>query len=575
MAKPTSHSMFRAVHRIVVPWLVVACSQPAAAPVAPHAPAPARGPMVKKLTIIGTNDLHGALERLPLLAGFVANVRAARAIEDGGVLLVDGGDLFQGTLESNLGEGVDVVRAYNQLGYAASAIGNHEFDYGPEGPAATAHEGEDPRGALRARIHEARFPFLASNVVDKATGQRIDWPNAPASRLVDVAGIEVGIVGASTEATPYTTMPANFKGLAIAPPAEAIASEARALRARGAQVIVAIAHIGSTCKSFEDPDDLSSCDRSEELFRVIDDLPKGLVDVFVAGHTHAGIAHRIAGIAVIESFSSGRGFGRVDLELVDGKVVRSTIARPQLMCPLDKDRNPAPVAACHPAPYEGRPVVSDPAVQTIVDQAVQRAGVRRAEKLGVTLAQTITKQYAVESPEGDLVTDLMLAAEPGADVALANGGGLRADLPAGELTYGQLFEAIPFDNRFALVKVTGAQLRELVAGNLAREGGIFSWGGLTAKVRCTRGPVDVEVSVRGKPLSDGTTYTIVTSDFLASGGDGALAKLKLPDGSITVTETIIRDAIADVLRKKKGTIEPPADRRLDYPGRRPVKCGAP
>src|SRR5262245_13254684 len=115
----------------------VACSHP---PAHEHARLPpAQAPGAVTLTIVGTNDLHGALQRLPLLAGHVANLRAARAADGGGgVLLVDAGDLFQGTLESNLAEGADVVRAYNLMGYAASAVGNHEFDYGPEGPAATA-----------------------------------------------------------------------------------------------------------------------------------------------------------------------------------------------------------------------------------------------------------------------------------------------------------------------------------------------------------------------------------------------------------------------------------------------------
>src|SRR6187401_2746265 len=144
-----------------------------------------------RMWIVVTNDLHGALERLPMLAGYIGNLRAARAAEGGGVLLVDGGDMFQGTLESNITEGVDVVRAYNQLGYTAAAIGNHEFDYGPEGPAVTAATVEDDaRGALKARAAEARFPFVVSNIVDKQSGQRIKWPNMPASTLVEVAGIK-------------------------------------------------------------------------------------------------------------------------------------------------------------------------------------------------------------------------------------------------------------------------------------------------------------------------------------------------------------------------------------------------
>lgn len=549
---------------------LVACSQSAQRRPQPGPVAP---PAARTLTIIGTNDLHGALERLPLLAGFVANVRAARATDGGGVLLLDGGDLFQGTLESNIAEGADVVRAYNQMGYAASAIGNHEFDYGPVGPAVTIQlPNDDPRGALEARIREAKFPFLVANIADEATGKRIDWPNAPASTLIEVAGIKVGLVGVTTETTPYTTMPANFKGLKMIKPGPAIVAETRVLRGRGAQLIVVVAHLGSECSNFDRADDSSSCDRKEELFRLLDELPQGTVDVVVAGHTHAMVAHKIDGVAVIESLSSGRAFGRVDLRVAGGKIIDVTIHKPELVCPLDKERNPIAVADCHPAPYEGKPVVPDPAVATIVEEAVMRAGPRRSEKLGVTLASAVTKSYGSESAEGDLVTDLMLAAQPGSDVALTNGGGLRADLPAGELTYGHLFEAMPFDNRFALVDLTGKQLGRLIAGNLQRGAGIFSWGGLTAKAQCKDGKLDLAVTVGGKPVVDDKTYHLVTSDFLASGGDGALGKLKLPAGAIKPTDTIIREAIAELLRKRKGTLAVPAVGRLDFPGKRPVRC---
>src|ERR1051325_2869885 len=144
---------------LIIAWVLIACAPSPAVPAAPyqgggrgHAAAkPPASPPTKPVTlsIMGTNDLHGALERLPLLAGYLANLRAARAADGGGVVLVDGGDMFQGTLESNLGEGADVVAAYNRIGYAAVAIGNHEFDYGPIGPAVIAAPGDDPRGALK------------------------------------------------------------------------------------------------------------------------------------------------------------------------------------------------------------------------------------------------------------------------------------------------------------------------------------------------------------------------------------------------------------------------------------------
>jgi 5'-nucleotidase len=133
-------------------------------------------PALVTLSIVGTSDLHGAaLPRnggpggLPLLAGYVNNLRAARASDEGAVLLIDSGDTFQGEVESNLSEGALIVDAYNAMGYTAEAIGNHDFDFGAvDSPAARQLPG-DPRGALSARV-QARYPFLAANLIDEATG---------------------------------------------------------------------------------------------------------------------------------------------------------------------------------------------------------------------------------------------------------------------------------------------------------------------------------------------------------------------------------------------------------------------
>jgi 2',3'-cyclic-nucleotide 2'-phosphodiesterase (5'-nucleotidase family) len=565
--------------RLLAVVALAACSQPATRdPTPPPVGKPKPGAVT--LTILGTNDLHGALERLPLLAGYVANVRAARAADGGGVVLLDGGDMFQGTLESNLGEGAHVVRAYNAIGYTAAAVGNHEFDFGPVGPAATPDSpDDDARGALKARASEAKFPFVSANILDAKTGARIKWPNMPASVLVEAAGVKVGVIGASTESTPFTTMPANFVGLAMTKPGAAVVEEAKRLREQGARVIVVTAHIGSKCKSLDEPNDPSSCDSKEELFHMIRDIPKGTVDVIVAGHTHAAIAHRIDDIAVIESYSSGRAFGRVDLRISpDGHVTSAKIHKPRSLCAGEGEGNPMPVAQCKPGEYEGKPVAPVAEVQKIVDEAVEIAGKRRREPLGVTLTATVTKSYGTESAEGNLFTDLMLAAQPGAHVAVTNGGGLRADIPAGALTYGGLFEAMPFDNRFAIVELKGAHLRKLVSTNLQRGGAILSWGGLAAKARCKGDSLDLQITVGGKPLVDTQSYKLVTSDFLASGGDGLIGRLKLPEGSVKLTDVIIRDAMADVLRKKQGTIDPaqlysPTKKRMDYQGNRPVECG--
>jgi 2',3'-cyclic-nucleotide 2'-phosphodiesterase (5'-nucleotidase family) len=415
---------------------------------------------------MGTNDLHGAIDRLPILAGYVANVRAARAADGGQVLLLDAGDMFQGTLGSNLGEGAAVVAAYNAIGYDAAAIGNHEFDFGPVGPAVTASgPDDDPRGALRARAAEANFPFLSANVLDAQTGKRPAWSNVLGSVMIEKGPVVVGVIGVTTEATPFTTMPANFLGLAMAKPGLAIAAEATELRKRGAQVVVVAAHVGSKCSDLHDPADLSSCDREEELFKMTDALPAGLVDAIVAGHTHAAMAHRLGETAVIESYSSGRAFGRIDLRInAAGVVTGKAISPPQDLCqaPSRRRRRRWPAADCRrPAATRAKQVtVFDREIAAIIKptlgtgrQAAEQPPARRDP------GHPITRSYDRESAEGNLFTDLMLAARPDGDVAVTNGGGLRADIPGGPLTYGSLYEAMPFDNRFAVVKLTGVHLR--------------------------------------------------------------------------------------------------------------------
>ena len=157
------------------------------------AASPAPTPAPHCIQLVSTTDVHGHLEPeehhagafsvaqggLPGFAGYLDIVRAKYR---GQVLLLDSGDLFQGTVPSNLSKGAAVVVAYNAMHYDAAALGNHEFDYGPEGTE------KDLLGALKKRFEEAHFPFLAANVYEAATHQRVKWPNFAASHLFSWAG---------------------------------------------------------------------------------------------------------------------------------------------------------------------------------------------------------------------------------------------------------------------------------------------------------------------------------------------------------------------------------------------------
>jgi 2',3'-cyclic-nucleotide 2'-phosphodiesterase (5'-nucleotidase family) len=550
------------------------------------------------ISVIATSDLHGSVlprgERggLALLGGYVRNTRAARMQDGGGVLLVDSGDMFQGTLESNLNEGAAVVAAYNALGYAAAAIGNHEFDYGPVGPDETVQKpGEDPRGALRARAAGARFPFLAANTVDDATGQPVAWTNVKPSTVVDVRGVQVGLIGVTTPDTPGLTIGANVIGLAFAPLVPVIVREATALRARGATVVIVLAHAGGRCTKLDDPENLSSCDQMAEIVQVARQLPAGLVDVIAAGHTHQAMAHDVGGIAVVEAYSTGRSFSRVDLTV--NRSTRTVTAKrifpPQDLC----GREDPATHTCDPAAprkatlvmarYENRLVRPNATVAAAIAPAVRKALAVKNQPIGVSLETPFARgDQQTETAIADLVADGTLASTPGADVALSNGGSLRTDLLPGPLTYGSIYELYPFDNRIVTLRLTGDQLTRIIAYNLERKVPPFELlpiAGFAVNARCDGKMLRVTLTrASGVPIRADERLTVATSDFIAGGGDGIVAPAGVL-GEIRTVEgaPLLRESLVAWLRGRGGRFNEhqfvsPEHRRWSYPGSRPVMC---
>ena len=547
------------------------------------------------ISIVGTNDLHGGIlpregrGGLALFAGYLRNLREARARGDGAVVLVDAGDMFQGTLESNLNEGAVVVAAYNALGYAAAAIGNHEFDFGPVGPAATpTRPGDDPRGALKARAAGARFPFLTANLIDAATGKPVAWPNVKPSVLIEAAGVKIGITGVMSSEALRATIPTNVEGLRLRPLAESIADEAAGLRAAGASVVIVAAHAGGRCADLSRPADVSSCDPASEIIPVARAVPRGLVDVIVAGHSHAAMAHEVEGTAIIEAYQGGRAFGRVDLMLdrATHAVLDTRIFPPREICArelpgsggCDLGVRPAPGAL--PAQYEGRPVVPDAAIAAVLEPALDAVRELKAQPIGVTVETPIRRILPPDAPLGNLFTDALLASVPGADVALHNTtGGLRADWPAGPLTYGSVYEVMPFDNRVVVLTLTGAELRRVFAEHFQRTRRVLGVSGVTVRARCAAGGLDVTMHrPSGEPVGDAERLRVAVSDFLAAGGDGILKPIIPPEGFIVPEDApLARDLFAGYLRERGGSLREAAlmdvkRPRISFAGTLPAVC---
>ena len=372
----------------------------------PEAEPPAEGDLW--ISVAVTNDIHGYLmpqpHALPAEGGgqhkytiggveWLAGYLEILKVRDP-VLLLDAGDMFQGTLISNSVNGASVVAAMNYLGYAATAVGNHEFDFGKE-----PEDNPDPFSALKARAAEARFPFLAANILDRATGEMVAWPGFASHVIVEVGGLKIAILGGTTIDTPKVSLPYLGEVLDIRPLDEVIPPLAKRLRAEGADVVIALVHAGGACADGSNPDDLSSCEPDAEMFRLAQAMDPADVDLIAGGHTHRMIGHRVNGIPLVEGGAYLRAFSLVRLRwsVEEKKVAEVVIEGPVGLCHevpegretcliLRKEDRKKPVpAARRPATFLGKPVRPVPFLDKILDARLRTGLDRAREALGPTV----------------------------------------------------------------------------------------------------------------------------------------------------------------------------------------------
>lgn len=504
---------------------------PAAAPGAPSPRAGAAHPTT--LRIISINDFHGALEPRPEGnqgnrggAAHVAQAIRSAQKECGDscvTVLIDGGDMFQGTAASNLAFGRPVVQFHNTLGFAAGALGNHEFDWGQD--------------SLRARLKELRHAVLGANVT-YADGRPVPWIRA--DTIVVRNGVRVGIVGVASVATPRTTMASNVADLRFAPPAPVIDERVRSLRKRGATVVIVAAHDGAFCSG---RGEAQSC--SGEVLQIAQAITEK-VDAIVSGHTHSMLNTEVRGVPVVQARSSGRAIAVVDLPLgADGAV--SGRARGWVR-DVNSDSTPA-----------------DPEVATLVRDATAGIASRVNQPVGELRMPLLRRgdEYAL----GRLIADAQRAAGQ-ADVAVMNNGGIRADVQPGVVTYGALFEVQPFGNVLYRVTVRGDALRayfeRLYDGRRAPRVHV---SGITLTWDNARPAGQRLVDARladGQALDDTREYRMVLSDFMLTGGDG----LGLGDAARLVEPLNVQDLdalISYVRSLPGGVITADETPRLIYP----------
>ncbi len=598
-------------------WLS-SCSTPGKTPSTDELLGGPRGPELETIVILGTNDIHGALAPIvtktreepgvnPVeverggAAILAAHVKTLREEFGDRLILLDAGDEFQGSIESNQEEGAPMVRLFNQLGFHAAAVGNHEFDFGPIGPEGSTG---DKLGALKQRMKEAKYPYLSANMIEKATGKTPTWDNLFTRTILKAGRLKVGVLGLSTLSTPVTTRPDNITSLAFTNLKAATEREAQALRQAGADLVVVTAHVGMKCYPGKGPqhsafrkenDPQGPCEEGEEATELLQSLKPGTVDAFVSGHTHQVVHHWVNGVPVIQAGTRNLYFNLIYLtvDTHSKKFLRewTRIEGPVPICPKVFE-NQHDCNGDRPAPkngrgdlvtpsFHGRKIRPDSETENLLQPIFDATALEKKRIVGQA-AREIRHIRESESPLGNLVADA-LRHQAGTDIALMNPGGIRANWDQGDITYEELFRVLPFDNFVSVLEVTGKELKQILRSAFSGPRGMFPVSGLTLKIieLSSGAPSEdldgnhkidpwemnrlIEVRLEdGRKVEDSKRYTLAMNDFMASGGDDLGWAIKqVPESRVKkIAGPILRDVVETYL-KTKNTWNTESDPLLD------------
>jgi len=500
------------------------------------APAAAAAPTTVLVRLLVINDFHGQLEPsavdgAPGAAVLAAALREARVGYEGRSLVLHAGDLVGASPASSaLLQDEPAVAFFGLLGNSrcsapgpgptstppptmggdpacdlVGTLGNHELDEGLPELRRLLLGGSHRRGPfLDDPWPGARYPTVCANLVDAASGQ----PVFPPYLIREVGGVRLGVVGVVRDDLATKVSPARLAGLAVRPVAEAVNQAVAALRAEGVRAVVVLLHRGGDQPPYPGDTRLDAQPPTGAIGRLVGMLD-GEVDAVLSGDEHRFTNAFLPAadgrpVLVTQALDLGRAFAQVDL-VVDAR--SGDVAEKR-------------------AVIRAVPAV-DPAAAALVEAARRRVEVITGRRVG-TAAEPIPRaprsgDGAGESPLGNLVADATRAGA-GADAAVVNAGGLRADLPAGPLTVGTLFAVLPFGNPLVTVRLTGRQLRALLEQQWAGQpeprrlhvaGFEYTWD-----ERRPPGRRVTALTRGGVPVEPEAVLTLALPSFVADGGDG-------------------------------------------------------
>jgi len=451
---------------------------------------------IKKFTILYTNDLHAHLE--PQIIPWISKTRQVGGFANIATLVkqekaanphtvyFDAGDFFTGPYISSLTKGEAVIDVMNHLSIDAACIGNHEFDHGWQN--------------VPLQLKKATFPVLNGNIFLKKKKNKLIW-NQP-YKIITVNGIRIGVIGLHGKFAFYDTIADEMiRGVEARDEEFYLRKYIAALKGK-TDLIVLLVHQGVPGRqsSAGGADVARNLQRDIELAQTVPGI-----DILITGHAHQGTIQPLEanGTLIVSTDALGMELGKLELNY-NPATDKITGYRNKLDYLFDDA------------------VPDDSATLSAIRYWKEKVKLITEEKI-CTIPVSLTRSYGDESTMGNMVADAMLHASPGADLTLTNSGGLRQDIEAGQVTAGQLISAFPFPNTIVEVELKGKQIRTLMEHGAGLTNGILQVSRGVEMQYDESKPIGQRVGLiqlNGKPLDNDRVYKVVTSNFLADGGDG-------------------------------------------------------
>lgn len=466
------------------------------------------------ITILHTNDMHSRIDEgdgmgLPKLSTLVKDIKA----KNPNLLLLDAGDTIHGKTFANLVKGESIIKLMNTIGYDAMVPGNHDFNYGYS-------------RLIELAEQTANFPIICANI--KNDGEFLFQPYI----IKEIGGKKIAIFGLATPETLYKSHPDNTKGLDFINPSNAATGIVNELKNQ-VDFIIALTHLGL---------DAGSEFTSEQLAKEVSGI-----NLIIDGHSHTELTEgkMIGSTLIVQAEDYIKYLGRVDINFAsEGIKMKASL--------ISKE--------------DAADTVGDSKITQLIADENKSQGSILKTVIGSTTVELLGERQFVRTGEtnlGNLLTDAMRILS-GADIALTNGGGIRASIDIGEITIEEVLEVLPFGNTVVVKELKGSEIISCLEHGTSKypeaNGSFPHVSGLSYTIDVAKplGQRITDVTIGGRALISNQRYTVATNDFMASGGDGytwfAPAKNA---GELGGLDEVLAEYI-----KSKGIIAPKTEGRI-------------